>query len=409
MKKILVQGSRPLFGSISASGSKNAALPIIFACILTEGVTEITNLPDIGDVQVALAILEEMGAVVRRKGNQCFINTTKLYYSSPRSELISKIRASTYLIGSCLSRFSKCEIMNFGGCNFSARPIDMHLDACKALGAEISDNVITAKRLVGAKIDFKKKSVGATVNAILLAVCAEGETVISGCACEPHIDALVDFLISCGADISGRGEQIYIRGKTLHGGKCTIDGDMIEAGSYLAAGIITGGRICVNNCPTHQMSAVLSALSDLGADLEYDDNSVTASMNGFGSYIKVKAIPYPGFPTDLQPIFAPLLAVICGGEICDTVWENRFGYLNSLCGFGIKSLVVGNRAYIKKSQITPAEVSSPDLRGGMACLLSALRAEGESVINSSEIILRGYEKLTEKFSALGAKIYIFEN
>lgn len=406
MKKIHINGSRALSGSISVSGSKNAALPIIFACILTDGVSDICNLPDIGDVRVALKILDNLGAVVTRLDNHTYIDTRTLTYSPPDPRLISKIRASTYLIGSCLVRFSRCEIMNFGGCNFSARPIDMHLDACRALGAEISDRLITAKGLVGAEISFKKKSVGATVNAILLASCAKGSTTIRGYAREPHIDSLIDFLLSCGADITRREESLVINGRELHGGKCTVEGDIIEAGSYLAAGLITGGGVKVDNCPTEQMRSVFDAFKSLGAEVSYDSNSATAFIDGEGKYCYLKATPYPGFPTDLQPIFAPLMASFSGGEIIDTVWESRFGYLNTLSAFKVNSSVCGNTAQIKKTHLIPASVSAPDLRGGMACLLSALSASGQSEIYSAEIILRGYENLIEKFSALGADIKI---
>ena len=201
MKTIVVNGGKALVGRVSVSGSKNAALPILFACIITRGVNEIRNLPDIGDVNITLEILRSLGAEITRQGATVYINTENLEYRTPDPRLISKIRASTYLMGACLSRFGRCEIGSFGGCSFSARPIDMHLDACRALGAEVEEGVITASRLNCGEIRFAKKSVGATVNAILLASATEGKTTVIGCACEPHIDALIDFLRSCGGEI----------------------------------------------------------------------------------------------------------------------------------------------------------------------------------------------------------------
>lgn len=408
MKKITVCGGAPLCGEIDVSGSKNAALPIIFACILTKGVSEIKNLPDIGDVRVALDLLCSFGAKVSFASGVAYIDTTSLSYVKPDSFLVSKIRASTYLLGACLSRFGCCHILNFGGCNFSLRPIDMHIDACLSLGGRLFDDQVFADRLIGNKIVFRKTSVGATVNAILLAVAADGETIIQGGAIEPHIDALIDFLISCGADIERHGNVFYINGRELHGGKITVIGDMIEAGTYLAAGIMTNGIVRVNKCPTSDMDSIFAALSGLGAGLEISDDVVVAHPPDNALYLSILATSYPGFPTDLQPIFAPLMAINRGGSIIDTVWNTRFGYLSSLSSFGIEYELKNNCAKIMPSTIFSGEAICPDLRGGMACLLTALIAKGESVIYSADSILRGYEKLENKFSALGADIFIEE-
>ncbi len=406
MKKITVNGGRPLCGEISVSGSKNAALPIIFACILTNGVSEIENLPDIGDVRVALKLLASFGAAIEKKGNVTYIDTRRLSYTHPAPHLVEKMRASTYLLGSCLSRFGRCPIMSFGGCNFSLRPIDMHIDACLTLGARLEGNVLYADKLIGSEISFDKASVGATVNAILLAASSRGETVIRGCAVEPHIDALVDFLISCGASISRKGREMYIVGRELHGGKIKVIGDMIEAGSYLALGLMCRGDIRVLNCPVDQMITVLRCIRELGSGVNIQDGKAVLGERKESKYISITAVPYPGFPTDLQPIFAPLLASLSGGEITDTVWHTRFGYLSALSHFGIEWQTEGNRALIHKSIIHNGSATSPDLRGGMACLMSALCATGYSEIYSAEIILRGYEKLEQKLCAIGAEIKI---
>lgn len=406
MKKIIVNGGRSLCGEISVSGSKNAALPIIFACILTNGVSEIENLPDIGDVRVALELLRSFGAVIEKKGNVTYIDTRNLSYTYPDPHLVEKIRASTYLLGSCLSRFGRCPIMPFGGCNFSLRPIDMHIAACLTLGARIEGNVLYADKLIGSEISFDKPSVGATVNAILLAASSHGETIIRSCAVEPHIDALVDFLVSCGASISRNGRETYIVGRELHGGRIKVIGDMIEAGSYLALGIMCRGDVRVLNCPVDHMSAVLSCISELGSEVYIQDGKAVIGEQKESKYVSITAVPYPGFPTDLQPIFAPLLASLSGGEITDTVWHTRFGYLSALSRFGIECQTEGNRAIIYKSIIHNGFATSPDLRGGMACLMSALCASGQSEIYSAEIILRGYEKLEQKLCSLGAEIKI---
>ena len=406
MKKITLHGGKRLNGSVSVSGSKNAALPIIFACILTKGVSEVRNLPDIGDVGVALSLLRSFGAKVHREGEVTRIDTANLSYTPPDALLVSKIRASTYLIGSCLSRFGRCPILSFGGCNFAKRPIDMHIDACLTLGAELINGELIAEKLIGGEINFQKASVGATVNAILLSSCAEGETVIRGGAREPHIDSLIDFLVSCGAEINRYGDELHIIGAELHGGKITVIGDMIEAGTYLAAGLMTGGLVRVNNCPTGDMTAIFDAFSSLGADVKIRENTACVEIEGKGKAANITAAPYPLFPTDLQPIFAPLMAALGGGEIIDTVWQSRFGYLKSLSAFGIEYTVEGNHAIIKPSEIKSGITTSPDLRGGMACLLAALLAKGKSEIYSAEIILRGYENLEQKLCALGAEVLI---
>ena len=406
MKTIFVNGGAPLRGDIHVSGSKNAALPIIFACILTNGVSEIENLPDIGDVRVALSLLTSFGATVRKENNLTFIDTTNLSYSAPDVNSVSAIRASTYLIGSCLSRFGRCPIMKFGGCNFSSRPIDMHLEACFRLGARAEGELLLCNRLIGNEIVFDKASVGATVNALLLSASAEGETVIKGCAVEPHIDALIAFLVSCGAEISRRGRELHIVGKQLHSGKIKIIGDMIEAGSYLALSLMCGGGIRVLNAPISDMQAVIESLKNLGADISVDKSGCLSLSLGEANYLDIVATPYPGFPTDLQPVFAPLMAYCNGGKITDTVWQNRFGYLSGLSNFGVKSTLGNNSATIYKSNIHNGSFVAPDLRGGMAGLLCALCSTGQSEIYSAETILRGYEKLEEKLRSVGAEIKI---
>ena len=405
MKRIVVNGGKPLSGRVSISGSKNAALPIIFACILINGVSEIENLPDIGDVSTALNLLRGFGASVSKMGNITTIDTRSLSYSEPNPRLVESIRASTYLIGSCLARFGRCPIMSFGGCNFSLRPIDMHIDACTLIGAGLDDDMLRCNKLRGGLIEFKKASVGATVNAILLAATAEGNTIIRGCAVEPHIDSLIEFLNCAGGSIIRAGRDIYVGGRELHGGKISVIGDMIEAGSYLALGVMSGGVVDILNSPVDNMYEIVNALKNLGADIHLENNLIGVKACE-SRYHSVIASPYPGFPTDLQPIIAPLMANGAGGKITDTVWSTRFGYLSSLAEFGIKYRLKGNSAEIYKSAIHSGIAVAPDLRGGMACLMTALAVEGQSIIYSAETILRGYENLVEKLSVLSAEINI---
>lgn len=406
MKKIIIEGGHPLVGNVAVSGSKNAALPIIFSCILTNGISEIKNLPDIGDVRIALQIISSLGANVNKEGDVTYIDTRNLSYRTPDASLVSKIRASTYLIGSCLSRFGKCVLMPFGGCDFSARPIDMHISACLSLGGSIYGNTIKAEKLRGGEINFGKPSVGATVNAILLSASADGDSVIRGCAIEPHIDSLIEFINSCGGEVGRQGKEVFVKGKELHGGKITIIGDMIEAGTYLAAGLMCDSKISVSDCPICDMTSVLDAFRLLGSRVLIDGSSVSLAHGASSNFLSLKAKPHPGFPTDLQPIFAPLMARLSGGKICDEVWPSRFGYFDALSSFGVRSTRCSNEAKVHISEIKSGRATAPDLRGGMACILCALFAKGKSEIYSADMILRGYENLEEKLCSLGAKIKI---
>ena len=400
MKIIRVRGGKPLRGEISVSGSKNAALPIIFSCILINGVSEIDNLPDIGDTRVALDILRDFGASVLYRNGKALIDTRTLHYEKIPETLTCRLRASTYLLGACLGRFGVSHISTFGGCNFQHRPIDMHIDACVSLGSRVEGDRIIGSP-VGGDIYFEKRSVGATVNAILLAVVAKGVSRIFGAAEEPHIDCLIDFLNSAGASITREDQYLLIEGRELHGGRIVIIPDMIEAGSYLALGLADSCEVRVKNCPSGQMASVYDAFYSLGAEESGDLLRMKTPRRG-----EICAGPYPLFPTDLQPIFAPVMAAYLGGSITDLVWHGRFGYLKNLESFGVRYTLGQSSAEIYPSVLSPASVTAPDLRGGFACLMCALMSDGESSISSAEIILRGYEDLPEKLSALGADIYI---
>lgn len=406
MKEIVVNGGVALSGEILVSGSKNAALPIIFASIITRGVSRLDNVADIGDVRVALGILTELGAVVIRSGSTVYIDTTSLEYKEISSESLSKIRASTYLIGASLVRFGRCAVHSPGGCNFCKRPIDLHLYAAESLGARVSDGYILADTLRGGKIHFRTASVGATANALIMASGIDGVTEIYNYAREPHITALSRFLISAGASIFFDDTKITVRGGNLSGGRIEIIGDMIEAGTYLAAGLISGGEVSVRGVDARDMSAYLSFLRALGCETSADSVSISAKRGEHFRAVNVVADPYPAFPTDLAPIAAPLIACLSRGSVTDNVWRERFGYLDTLYRFGLRFSRTGERADIYHSGLYAAHVRAPDLRGGAACLLAALCAEGESVISDAEIILRGYENIDKKLRSLGADIKI---
>ncbi|MBO5207394.1 MAG: UDP-N-acetylglucosamine 1-carboxyvinyltransferase [Clostridia bacterium] len=407
MKSFVILGGKPLVGNVTVSGSKNSALPILFATVIARGESIIENLPKIGDTEAALTILSELGADIRLDGNTARINTESLVYSEPSSALTSLIRASTYLIGSLLARFGRCRLSTFGGCNFADRPIDIHLDSAYRLGATREGELLLANSLHPAEITLRLPSVGATVNTLLLASSIKGKTVIRGFAREPHILTLIDFLRSAGAKIELSDGEITVEGGDLHGGRVRVDGDVLEAATLLTAGAITNGRVGVIGVDFNAMNSITRAFSALGLSLHYEGEALVCERGEYSYYTEIVARPYPGFPTDLQPIFAPLFASLSGGKITDTVWRERFGYLDELARLGVKSARLTDGALIYKSKQHSGTASSPDLRGGMSLVLSALHSRGESRIYSAEKILRGYERLDEKLSLLGADIEIF--
>lgn len=404
MEKITVKGGRPLVGEIFVSGSKNAALPILFATLATRGVSKIDRVPNIADVRVAVRILSSLGAHVLRIGESLYVDTEKLYYKEPDPHLTSSIRASTYLLSGMLSAFGRCPLMSFGGCDFADRPIDLHLYALECFGAKISDNLIVCEKPRNAEICFEKASVGATANALIAAAAIKGKSIIRGHACEPHVMALVDFLRSAGAKISVSKEKITVVGTELHGGTTSLIGDMIEAGSYLAAGLVTDGCVTVRGCPAEHLSAFVDFLHRTGADVSVGDTCISCQKGKNHRYSEVLAEPYPAFPTDLQPIAAVIMACGAGGSIRDNVFPERFGYLAELSNFGVEFEIGQGRANIFSSSVSSGFASAPDLRGGMACLICALCAEGKSTVYSPEKLLRGYDDLENKLRSVGAEI-----
>ncbi len=403
MGRFVIRGGKRLSGDIYIDGSKNAALPILFACILTSGVSVIENLPNISDVDTALDILRTFGAKIWECDGKVYIDTASLVYVEPSEEQVSKIRASSYLLGACLARFGKAKIQHFGGCNFDARPIDMHLLAATSHGASVSGDDISARLLIGSDVYFDKISVGATVNAILMAVCAIGRSRIFGYAKEPHIISLIEFLISAGANIKLLPECIEIIGTQLSGGKANIIPDMIEAGTYILLSILCGSELRIHNPDAQSLDYFLNVLRSSGVSF-CESERLVIPYGAPCKYIEVTTAPYPFFPTDLQPQIAPLLAAFHGGRINEGVWQGRFGYLTELEKFGVRYECSCASARIYKSKIHSACASAPDLRGGAALLMCALFAEGESIIENSRIIKRGYGDIVRKLSLVGADI-----
>lgn len=403
MSKFIINGNRTLSGKVEVSGSKNAALPLIFATVLMKGTSQLYGVPSISDVDVAIKLICDMGAVVTKKGSDLTIDTSALIYKKPNDRDVSKIRASSYLLGANLSRFGICHIQSFGGCNFDSRPIDMHVRAMTALGAKEAEKCFTAKKLVGSDIVFDKISVGATVNAILLASSAEGKSRIFGYAKEPHIMSLVDFLRSAGADITLFTDRIEIVGKELYGGRARVIPDMIEAGTYTALSVMTSSEVTVSGIENEHLTSFFGVLESSGVKFSFNPHDVCA-RGAPSSFFEVVTEPYPGFPTDLQPQMAPLMASFYGGRIIERVWRGRFGYLSELSKFGVKYELCPFGAIIRSSRIHSANAMAPDLRGGAAILMCALLAEGESIIDSAEIVKRGYSDIVKKLRLIGADI-----
>lgn len=402
MGKFLIRGGNALCGSVCVSGSKNAALPVIFACLSLFGRSELVGLPDIGDVRVALDLVREQGATVTHRGEVTYIDTTDLCYVTPSASLVSRLRASTYLIGACLARFGRIELGSYGGCSFSYRPIDFHLALAAEMGAKREGGTLTAPRLKPATVRLPRASVGATVNFLILAASTEGESRLYSPATEPHIDTLIDFLCSAGAVITRDVDSLTVLGGGLSGGRVHIGGDPIEAGTYLCAALATRGSVRVLGADPRELDPLLSLLADGGARV---DTNLGISVTGeITSPISVVARPHPGFPTDLQPILAPLMAVCHGGRIFDTVWPDRYGYLGELARLGVSYVIDDRGALICPSRPLGGSANATDLRGGAASVICALAADGYSEIGSASTVLRGYSRLTEKLRSLGADV-----
>ena len=411
---ISVRGGNPLRGEVFIGGMKNAALPILFATILIRGITVIENLPPVTDVTITLRILEAMGATLTWENSTTVrINTVDTAPEAIPLNLTTHLRASSYLLGAELGRFGRARSGLPGGCDFGNRPLNQHFKLFSAFGAETQSSsdlieVTARKGLHGGHVRLDFPSVGATVNGILAAATAEGDTVIENAAREPHIADLAAFLNACGAEIIGAGTpRIRIHGvKNLHGCRHFVIPDMIEAGTYLAAVAGTGGKLCVRSVVPHHLDTILDRLNAMGVTTESDTDSVTASRTSPLLGTDIETLPYPGFPTDMQPQFAPLLCLSAGGgRIFEHVWEDRFRYTQELRRMGAEIAVDGRCAAFRgNDRLIGTQVAATDLRAGAAMLIAGLCAEGVTVIAQPHHIDRGYPDFVEKFRNVGAEI-----
>jgi UDP-N-acetylglucosamine 1-carboxyvinyltransferase len=413
MEKLVIKGGNLLKGSVTISGAKNAAVAIIPAAILANGVCVIDNLPEIRDVKNFMEALTNLGAVCELVDETTLkVDSTNINSYNATFSAVSKMRASYYLMGALLARFKRAEVALPGGCNFGTRPINLHLAGFRALGAEVveTDTVVSIKadRLVGAKIYLDTASVGATINIMLAATRAEGTTIIENAAREPHIVDTANFLNMLGANIKGAGtDTIRITGvDEIHGGEYTIIPDQIEAGTYMLAVAAAGGDVTVNNIIPKHMESLSAKMREMGCIVFDGDDNIRVISNGKLNSTNVKTMAYPGFPTDLQPQMAAALCKAKGTSILtETVWDNRFQYIKELVKFGCDIYVEGRSARIVgKDKLTGCDVLATDLRAGAAMVIAALAAEGETQIGNTQFIDRGYEKIEDKLKALGAEI-----
>ena len=415
MTKYLIRGGKPLHGSIEISGAKNAAVAILPAALLVNGTCRIENVPQISDVTLILQIMQELGAEVRTVNRSTVdIDCSHIHNMPVPYELARKIRASYYLVGALLGRFGWAQVPPPGGCNLGGRPIDQHIKGFEAMGAnvEVKNGLIYADveggRLKGGQIYLDVVSVGATMNIMLAASLAEGMTIIENAAKEPHIVDLANFLNSMGADIMGAGtDVIKIRGvEALKGGTYSIIPDQIEAGTYMAAVAAAGGEVLIENVIPKHLECITAKLLEMGVDVEERDDAVLVRRNAPLHRTNVKTMPYPGFPTDMQPQMAACLCLAQGTSVVtEGVWDNRYRYVEEFRRMGAKIQVDGKVAVIEGVEsFSGAKVQACDLRAGAAMVIAGLAAEGETEIGSIHYIERGYQNIVEKLAAVGADI-----
>ena len=418
MTKYLIHGGRPLHGTIHISGAKNAAVAIIPAALLVDGVCRIENVPQISDVTLILQILRELGADVRLVNRTTVeVDCSHIRNRQVPYELARKIRASYYLVGALLSRFGWAEVPLPGGCDLGGRPVDQHIKGFVSMGAdvEVRNGLIDARvpngaRLSGGQVYLDIVSVGATMNIMLAATLASGMTVIENAAKEPHIVDLANFLNSMGADIRGAGtDVIKIHGVArLRGGSYSIIPDQIEAGTYMAAVAAAGGDVLIRNVIPKHLDCITAKLVEMGVEIEELDDAVRLRREGPMGRVNVKTMPYPGFPTDMQPQIAAVLCIAQGTSVLtEGVWDNRYRYVDEFRRMGARIQVDGKVAVIEGvDHLTGAPIHACDLRAGAAMVIAGLAAQGVTEIDGIHHIERGYETIVEKLANLGADIQI---
>ena len=413
MEQYIIKGGNPLVGEVEIGGAKNAALAILAAAIMTDETVQIDNLPDVNDVNVMLEAIEGIGAMVQRIDRHTVkINGSTIGDFNIEYDYIKKIRASYYLLGALLGKYKRAEVALPGGCNIGSRPIDQHLKGFRALGADVDIEhgkiVAEAEKLRGTHLYFDVVTVGATINVMMAAAMSEGLTIMENVAKEPHVVDVANFLNSMGANIRGAGtDVIKIRGvRSLHKTEYSIIPDQIEAGTFMFAAAATKGDVTVLNVIPKHLDATISKLVDIGCEVEEFDDAVRVVAKKRLRCTQVKTLPYPGYPTDMQPQMAVTLALANGTSmVTESIFENRFKYVDELARMGSHIKVEGNVAVIDGvAGFTGAQVNAPDLRAGAALVIAGLAAEGYTTVDEIGYIQRGYECFEEKLQALGAVI-----
>ena len=413
MEQYIIKGGSPLVGEVEIGGAKNAALAILAAAIMTDETVTIDNLPDVNDINVLLEAISGIGACVQRIDRHTVrINGSGVGDFSIEYDYIKKIRASYYLLGALLGKYHRAEVALPGGCNIGSRPIDQHLKGFRALGAEVEIEhgkiVAEAEKLVGKHLYFDVVSVGATINVMMAAAMAEGTTIMENVAKEPHVVDVANFLNSMGANIRGAGtDVIKIKGvEKLHKTTYSIIPDQIEAGTFMFAAAATKGDVTVLNVIPKHLEATISKLVEIGCEVEEFDDAVRVVAKNRLKSTHVKTLPYPGYPTDMQPQIGVALALAEGTSIItESIFENRFKYLDELARMGAVAKVEGNSATIEGvAKLSGARVSAPDLRAGAALCIAGLATEGITIVDDIVYIQRGYERFEEKLRGLGGII-----
>ncbi len=418
MEQYIIRGGDPLVGEVDISGAKNAALGILAAAVMTDEPVLITNLPDVRDINVMLEAMAQIGVNVERLSrHEVRLTSRDIQDISVDYEYIKKIRASYYLLGALLGKYKKAEVPLPGGCNIGSRPIDLHLKGFKALGADVTIRngsiCAEANQLKGCHIFLDTVSVGATINIMMAAAMADGRTIIENCAREPHVVDVANFLNSMGANIRGAGtDVIRIRGvEKLHATEYSIIPDQIEAGTFMFAAAVTKGDITVKNVIPKHLEAITAKLLEMGCQVEEFDSAVRVVATGRLCGTNVKTLPYPGYPTDMQPQIGVALCLAEGTSIVtESIFENRFKYIDELSRMGATAKVEGNTAIITGvRRLTGARVNALDLRAGASLVIAGLAADGVTIIDDIKYVQRGYENFDEKLRSLGGQIQIVDN
>ena len=413
MEQYVIKGGNPLYGEVEIGGAKNAALAILAAAIMTDETVTIDNLPNVRDINVLLQAIEEIGAHVERVDiHKVKINGSFIRGVNVDNEFIRRIRASYYLIGALLGKYKHAEVALPGGCDIGSRPIDLHMKGFRSMGADIDIAhglvIARAKELKGTHIYMDKVSVGATINIMMAAAMADGKTVIENAAKEPHVVDVANFLNSMGANIRGAGTDVIriVGVERLHATEYSVIPDQIEAGTFMFAVAAAGGNVLVKNVISKHLEATTAKLLEVGCQVEEFDDSVRVISDGHLRHTQVTTLPYPGFPTDMQPQMAVLLGIAEGtSTVTESIFENRFKYVDELTRMGADIKVESNIAIISGvKRYTGARVNAPDLRAGAALVIAGLAAEGITVVDDIYYIQRGYEALEEKLTKIGAKI-----